>query len=37
MVDNRLQPAAKGIFALAEAVRTKLNTLEVEEPVVSKR
>ena len=37
MVDNRLQPAAKGIFSLAEAVRMKLNSLEAEEPVASKR
>jgi len=37
MLDNRLQPAAKGIFSLAEAVRSRLNALEAEAPVVTKR
>ncbi len=37
MLDNRIQPAAKGIFALAEAVRARLNELEAEEHVVAKR
>jgi pilus assembly protein CpaE len=30
MVDNRAQPAAKGIFSLAEAVRSALSALETE-------
>ncbi len=37
MLDNRIQPAAKGIFAVAEAVRTRLSNLETEENIVSKR
>lgn len=33
MIDNKSQPAARGIFALAEALRVKLTKLEEEEPV----
>jgi hypothetical protein len=37
MIDNRAQPVAKGIFTLAEAVRTQLAALEADEVGVSKR
>ncbi|OGO26365.1 MAG: hypothetical protein A2W33_01920 [Chloroflexi bacterium RBG_16_52_11] len=37
MLDNRVQPAAKGIFSLAEAVRARLNMLEAEEEAAGKR
>jgi len=37
MVDNRAQPAAKGIFSLAEAVRTSLSALEAEGAAAVKR
>jgi pilus assembly protein CpaE len=37
MLDNRVQPAAKGIFSLAEAVRARLSVLEVEEEAAGKR
>ena len=37
MLDNRNQPVAKGIFALAEAVRSQLAALEVHEAPVSRR
>jgi pilus assembly protein CpaE len=37
MLDNRSQPVARGIFALAEALRGKLAALEASEMAVSKR
>jgi pilus assembly protein CpaE len=37
MVDNRAQPVARGIFALAEAVRAQLAMLEAEEVGAVKR
>src|SRR5512146_3152622 len=37
MLDNRTQPVAKGIFALAEAVRSQLAALDVNEAPVSRR
>ena len=37
MLDNRTQPVAKGIFALAEAVRSQLATLEVRDAPVGRR
>jgi pilus assembly protein CpaE len=37
MLDNRSQPVARGIFALAEALRSKLAALEASEMAVSKR
>ena len=37
MLDNRTQPVAKGVFALAEAVRSQLATLDVRETPVSRR
>ena len=37
MLDNRTQPVAKGIFGLAEAVRSQLATLEVHETPLGRR
>jgi pilus assembly protein CpaE len=37
MLDNRSQPAARGIYSLAEAVRGCLNAIEVEAEVVLRR
>jgi pilus assembly protein CpaE len=37
MLDNRTQPVAKGIFALAEAVRSQLAALEVNATPISRR
>ncbi len=37
MLDNKTQPVAKGIFALAEAVRAQLSALEFEELTAGKR
>ena len=37
MLDNRAQPVAKGVFALAEAVRSQLATLDVRETPISRR
>ena len=37
MLDNKAQPVAKGIFTLAEAVRSQLAALEVHEPPLSRR
>jgi pilus assembly protein CpaE len=37
MLDNRSQPVAKGIFALAEALRSQLAALEVHEAPLSRR
>lgn len=37
MLDNKSQPVARGIFALAEAVRTQLAALEASEAPVAKR
>ena len=37
MLDNRSQPAARGILALAEAVRTQLSVLESQEAPAGKR
>lgn len=37
MLDNRAQPVSKGIFLLAEAVRSQLAALEVHEAPVSRR
>jgi pilus assembly protein CpaE len=37
MLDNKTQPAAKGILSLAEAVRAQLSTLESSEAPVGKR
>ncbi|MDW8226658.1 MAG: response regulator [Anaerolineales bacterium] len=36
MIDNKSQPAARGIFALAEALRVKLTKLEAEEPATKR-
>jgi pilus assembly protein CpaE len=36
MLDKRTQPVAKGIFAVAEAVRAQLASLEVEEAPAGK-
>ena len=35
--NNKLQPVGKGIFSLAEAIRARLNVLEVENDAVLKR
>ncbi|HUH96421.1 MAG TPA: response regulator [Anaerolineales bacterium] len=37
MLDNKSQPVAKGVFSLAEAVRTQLAALESEETPASRR
>ncbi len=37
MLDNRAQPVAKGIFAVAEALRSQLAALEVHEAPLSRR
>lgn len=37
MLDNKAQPAGRGIFSLAEAVRTRLSALESEQTPVNKR
>jgi pilus assembly protein CpaE len=37
MLDNRSQPAARGIFGLAEALRGRLAVLEASEMAISKR
>ncbi len=37
MLDNKTQPVAKGIFALAEAVRTQLAALDVNEAPAARR
>lgn len=37
MLDNKAQPAGRGIFSLAEAVRTRLSALESERTPVNKR
>jgi pilus assembly protein CpaE len=37
MLDNKAQPVAKGIFALAESVRAQLATLEVNEAATNRR
>ena len=37
MLDNKTQPVARGIFALAEAVRSQLAALDVHEAPVSRR
>lgn len=37
MLDNRAQPVGKGIFALAEAVRAQLATLDAKEASISRR
>jgi pilus assembly protein CpaE len=37
MLDNRTQPVAKGIFALAEAVRSQLAALEVNSVPIGRR
>jgi pilus assembly protein CpaE len=37
MLDNKTQPVARGIFGLAEAVRTQLSAIESEEAPASKR
>ena len=37
MLDNRAQPVAKGIFALAEAVRSQLAALEVSNVPINRR
>jgi pilus assembly protein CpaE len=37
MLDNKAQPVGRGIFALAEAVRSQLAALEASEAPVSKR
>ena len=37
MLDNKAQPAGRGIFSLAEAVRTRLAALEAEQSPVNKR
>lgn len=37
MLDNKSQPVARGIFALAEAVRTQLAALEASEAPAAKR
>ena len=37
MLDNKSQPVGRGIFSLAEAVRTRLTTLEAETEIPGKR
>lgn len=37
MLDNRAQPVGKGIFALAEAVRTQLASLDAKEAAIPRR
>jgi pilus assembly protein CpaE len=37
MLDNKAQPVAKGVFALAEAVRAQLATLDVNEEPAGRR
>ncbi len=37
MLDNKTQPVARGVFSLAEAVRTQLSALESEETPLGKR
>ena len=37
MLDNRAQPVAKGVFALAEAVRSQVSALDVRETPANKR
>jgi pilus assembly protein CpaE len=37
MLDNKAQPAGRGIFSLAEAVRTRLSALEAEQSPATKR
>ena len=37
MLDNRSQPAARGILALAEAIRAQLSVLESQEAPAGKR
>ncbi len=37
MLDNKAQPVAKGVFALAEAVRSQLATLDVNEAPAGRR
>lgn len=37
MLDNRAQPVSKGIFALAEAVRAQLATLDAKEAALPRR
>jgi len=37
MLDNRTQPVARGILALAEAVRAQLSVLESQEAPAGKR
>jgi pilus assembly protein CpaE len=37
MLDNKAQPVAKGVFALAEAVRAQLATLDVNEAPAGRR
>ena len=37
MLDNRTQPVAKGVFALAEAVRAQLSMLESQETPAGRR
>ena len=34
---NKMQPVGRGIFSLAEAIRTRLSTLEVENETAIKR
>ncbi len=37
MLDNRAQPIAKGVYALAEAVRAQVSTLDVRDVPVNRR
>jgi pilus assembly protein CpaE len=37
MIDNRAQPAGKGIFALADAVRSRLAAMQVKETALGRR
>jgi pilus assembly protein CpaE len=37
MLDNRAQPAARGVFAMAEALRAQLASLEASETPIGKR
>jgi hypothetical protein len=37
MLDNKSQPVARGIFALAESVRARLIAIEAESEVAGKR
>jgi len=37
MLDNKAQPAGRGIFSLSEAVRTRLSALEAEQSPANKR